>query len=69
LIIIGLGTGLLFFPSPDFSKSLLVGTFIDKTFFNELFFDSLLFFSFSSSVFVPIFLDIILNKKYLSKQI
>jgi Na+/proline symporter len=69
LIIIGLGTGLLFFPSTDFSKSLLVGTFIDKTFFNELFFDSLLFFSFSSSVFVPIFLDIILNKKYLSKQI
>jgi Na+/proline symporter len=69
LIIIGLGTGLLFFPSPDFSKSLLVGTFIDKTFFNELFFNSLLFFSFSFSFFVPIFLDIILNKKYLFKQI
>ena len=65
LILIGLGTGLLFFPSPDFSKSLLAGVFIEKTFFYEFFFNSLLFFSFFFSVFNPIFFDFILNKKYL----
>jgi Na+/proline symporter len=42
LIMIGLCLGLLFFPSTDFSKSLLVGVIFNKSIFNEIFTNSLL---------------------------
>jgi hypothetical protein len=42
---IGLCLGLLFFPSTDFSKSLLVGVIFNKSIFNEIFTNSLLFWS------------------------
>ena len=38
---IGLPLGLLFFPSIDFFKSLLVGVIFNKTIFNEIFTNSL----------------------------
>ena len=45
-IIIGLLLGLLLFPSPDFSKSILVGTFLPIDLFPQIVSSSLLFWSF-----------------------
>ena len=62
LIMIGLLLGLLFFPSIDFSKSLLIGVIFDKSNFNEIFTNSLLFWSFLFATFSPIFFDIIYRR-------
>ena len=62
LIMIGLCLGLLFFPSIDFSKSLLIGVIFDKSNFNEIFTNSLLFWSFLFATFSPMFLDIIYRR-------
>jgi hypothetical protein len=59
LIIIGLFSGLLFFPSTDFSKSLLVGFIFDKSFFSQIFINSLLFWSFLSAFLLPLIGDIV----------
>ena len=53
-IIIGLVVGLLFFPSPDFSKSILVGILFPINLFPDLVSQSLLFLSFLIATFVPI---------------
>ena len=53
-IIIGLIGGFLMFPSPDFSKSLLVGVLISKEFFSPFVSQSLLFLSFVLATFLPI---------------
>ena len=53
-IIAGLVGGLLFFPSPDFTKSLLVGLIIPGSFFPEVISKSLLFWSFLVATFLPI---------------
>jgi len=45
-ILIGLLLGLLFFPSPDFSQSMLVGTFLPFDLFPQIVSNSLLFWSF-----------------------
>jgi Na+/proline symporter len=55
LIMIGLFSGLLFFPSIDFSKSLLIGVIFDKSNFNEIFTNFLLFWSFLFATFSPMF--------------
>ena len=62
LIMIGLFLGLLFFPSMDFSKSLLIGVIFDKSNFNEIFTNSLLFWSFLFATFSPMFFDIIYRR-------
>jgi len=54
-IIIGIAAGLLFFPSPDFSKSILVGILFPIDFFPSFMSQSLLFLSFLIATFVPIF--------------
>jgi hypothetical protein len=59
---IGLSLGLLFFPSMDFSKSLLIGVIFDKSNFNEIFTNSLLFWSFLFATFLPMFFDIIYRR-------
>ena len=53
-ILIGLIGGFLLFPSPDFSKSLLVGVFIPKDLFPSLVSQSLLFLSFIVATFLPL---------------
>ena len=53
-ILIGLIGGFLLFPSPDFSKSLLVGIFIPKDLFPSLVSQSLLFSSFIVATFLPL---------------
>ena len=53
-IIIGLIVGFLMFPSPDFSKSLLVGVLMSKEFFSPFVSQSLLFLSFIVATFLPI---------------
>jgi len=53
-IIIGLIGGFLMFPSPDFSKSLLVGVLMSKEFFSPFVSQSLLFLSFIVATFLPI---------------
>ena len=53
-IIIGLIGGFLMFPSPDFSKSLLVGILIPKEFFGPFVAQSLLFLSFVVATFLPL---------------
>ena len=53
-ILIGLIGGFLLFPSPDFSKSLLVGIFIPKDLFPSLVTQSLLFLSFIVATFLPL---------------
>ena len=53
-ILIGLMGGFLLFPSPDFSKSLLVGIFIPKDLFPSLVSQSLLFLSFIVATFLPL---------------
>ena len=62
LIMIGLFLGLLFFPSIDFSKSLLIGVIFDKNSFNGIFTNSLLFWSFLFATFSPMFFDIIYRR-------
>ena len=52
-IIVGLISGFLMFPSPDFSKSLLVGMLIPQEFFIPFVSQSLLFLSFAVATFVP----------------
>ena len=54
-IILGLAVGLLLFPSPDFSKSILVGILFPIDFFPSFVSQSLLFLSFLVATFVPIF--------------
>jgi len=53
-ILAGLIGGLLLFPSPDFSKSLLVGLIIPNNFFPPILSDHLLLWSFIISTFLPI---------------
>ena len=53
-ILIGLIGGFLLFPSPDFSKSLLVGIFIPIDLFPSLVSQSLLFLSFIVATFLPL---------------
>ena len=53
-IIIGLTIGLLFFPSPDFSKSILIGILFPSNIFPSFMVQSLLFLSFLLSTLVPI---------------
>ena len=53
-IIVGLIGGFLLFPSPDFSKSLLVGVLLSKEFFNPFISQSLLFLSFVIATITPI---------------
>ena len=53
-IIIGLIGGFLLFPSPDFSKSLLVGVFISIDLFPSFVTQSLLFLSFVIATFLPL---------------
>ena len=54
-IIIGLIAGLLFFPSTDFSKSLLIGIIMPIDFFPQIFSNYLLFWSFAVATFLPLF--------------
>ena len=53
-IIIGLISGFLLFPTPDFSKSLLVGIFLSKELFPTFINQSLLFLSFLVATFFPL---------------
>ena len=53
-IIVGLTAGLLIFPSPDFSKSILIGYIIPSDFFPSFISQSLLFCSFFVATFLPI---------------
>ena len=53
-IIIGLIGGLLLFPSPDFSKSFLVGFLLSKELFTPFIIQSLLFVSFLIATFLPL---------------
>ncbi len=53
-IIIGLVGGFLLFPSPDFSKSLLVGVLMPKELFGPFVAQSLLFLSFVTATFLPL---------------
>ena len=53
-IFIGLFGGLLFFPTPDFTKSLLVGILLPSNFFPNFISGSLLFCSFITATFLPI---------------
>jgi Na+/proline symporter len=53
-IIIGLIGGFLMFPSPDFSKSLLVGILLPNELFAPFVTQSLLFLSFVAATFLPI---------------
>ena len=52
--IIGLVGGILLFPSPDFSKSLLVGIILPSEFFPIFVSQSLLFCSFAIATFLPV---------------
>ena len=52
-ILTGLICGFLFFPSPDFSKSLLVGVLMPKELFSPFISQSLLFLSFVIATFLP----------------
>ena len=52
-IIMGLILGLLFFPAPDFSKSLLVGIIVPMEIFPAFISQSLLFLSFLIATLVP----------------
>ena len=53
-IIIGLIGGVLMFPTPDFSKSLLVGILLPKELFAPIVSQSLLFLSFIIATFLPL---------------
>ena len=53
-ILIGLFLGLLLFPSPDFSRSILVGTILPFELFPQIVTSSLLFWSFLSATVGPV---------------
>ena len=53
-IIIGLIGGILLFPSPDFSKSILVGILSPASYFPEFVTQSLLFLSFIAATLLPV---------------
>ena len=53
-IIVGLIAGLLLFPSPDFSKSILIGILFPTDMFPSFVSQSLLFLSFVVATFVPV---------------
>jgi Na+/proline symporter len=53
-IIVGLIVGFLLFPSPDFSKSLLIGIIFPADFFPTFILQSLLFLSFLTATFTPV---------------
>ena len=53
-ILFGLISGLLIFPSPDFSKSLLIGTLLPFDLFHEILTNSLLFWSFLVATLGPV---------------
>ena len=53
-IILGLVSGLLFFPSQNFQKSILVGYLIDKNYFSDFISSNLLFLSFIISLVIPL---------------
>ena len=53
-ILLGLFLGLLFFPSPDFSKSILVGTLLPFDLFPQIVSSSLLFWSFMLATLGPV---------------
>tara|TARA_B100001175_G_scaffold135106_1_gene114851 strand:- start:237 stop:827 length:591 start_codon:yes stop_codon:yes gene_type:complete len=52
-IVVGLISGFLMFPFPDFSKSLLVGVLLPKDIFAPFILQSLLFLSFVVATFLP----------------
>ena len=54
-ILIGLFVGLILFPSPDFSKSILIGILFPVSSFPTFMTQSLLFLSFLFATFLPIF--------------
>ena len=54
-IIVGLVAGILLFPNPDFSKSILLGIIFPIDLFPSFISQSLLFCSFIFATFVPIF--------------
>ena len=53
-IVVGLLGGILLFPSPDFSKSILVGTLFPTSYFPEFVTQSLLFLSFIAATLLPV---------------
>ena len=53
-IIIGLSVGILLFPSPDFSKSILIGILFPLDYFPLFMSKSLLFMSFLFATFTPL---------------
>ncbi len=53
-ILIGLVGGFLMFPTPDFSKSLLVGVLLPRELFGPFVSQSLLFLSFAIATFLPL---------------
>ena len=53
-LVTGLFVGLLFFPSPDFSKSILIGVIFSIDIFPLFLSQSLLFTSFLAATFLPI---------------
>ena len=53
--VIGLFVGLILFPSPDFSKSILIGILFPVSNFPSFMSQSLLFLSFLFATFLPIF--------------
>jgi Na+/proline symporter len=61
LITVGIFLGLLLFPSPDFTKSLLIGVIFEKNIFNTIFINSLLFWSFLVSFIMPFVFDYFLS--------
>jgi Na+/proline symporter len=61
LITVGIFLGLLLFPSPDFTKSLLIGVIFEKNIFNGIFINSLLFWSFLVSFIMPFVFDYFLS--------
>ena len=53
-IVVGLLGGILLFPSPDFSKSILVGIMFPASYFPEFVTQSLLFLSFMAATLLPV---------------
>ena len=53
-ILLGLFLGLLIFPSPDFSKSILIGTLLPFDLFPQIVSSSLLFWSFLLATLGPV---------------
>ncbi len=58
-IILGLSSGLLFFPSQNFQSSLLVGNIISVENFSQIITSNLLFISFIVAIIVPLFIIMI----------